>query len=146
MRYEEYYLAVQRVLVLVMLAAAALSAVLPAAKPAPDGEPLLAPVMAQPVAAAREGDFGNLEVVSGQGLSLSQALVLVNGVKQGDLAAGRLSLRVCPGDVVELDLNAYQRLLSFQVIPVSANIDPDYLRLSVSGSSGVLSLGIIVFR
>lgn len=102
-----------------------------------------------PAAAVREEDnslFGNVRIITDDNLSLSYARVLVNGVSYGDLAEGKLLLRVYPGDILSIDGTAYKRELFFYLTAVSSNINQDYLKVVVSTNGTVADAGIVVFK
>ena len=90
--------------------------------------------------------FGNICIEAEEKISLAQACLLINGMKSGDFREGYLTVRVRPGDILQIDASAYQRELIFFVVETSASIDSNYLRAEVISYGDVADVGIIVFH
>lgn len=90
--------------------------------------------------------FGNIRIITADGLSLAYAKVLINGIDYGNLGKGELLLRVYPGDTISIDGSAYQRQLLFQIRAVSSNISREFLQTDIVTDGNIAEAGIIVFK
>ena len=143
-----YYQAVQGVLVFLLLVGAACAVLLSFSRENEETPTLsqdLEPV-AIPARAEEEGLFGNLYLESEEQISLEQAYLWINGEKCGDFAQGSLTVRVYPGDVIQLDTLAYGRTLFFSIQAVSSSIDMDYLSSAITCFAEIVTVGVIIFR
>ena len=90
--------------------------------------------------------FGNLELESAGGISLSKAVILINGQESGDFKDGDVLVRVYEDDVVTIDTSAYAREIEFGVSNYSRNIDIDKLNPTLISDNGKVDVGIISFK
>ena len=90
--------------------------------------------------------FGNMQLETADGVSLTAARLYINGVLAGNFGNGTLLVRVYEGDNLLLDASAYQRQLTFLLTTVSANIDTDNLAALIITDGNAVELPPIRFR
>lgn len=145
-----YYQSVQHLITAMLLLVAGLGVLFyteQQAPPAPLEMVLQETVSAAiPAQAAADGLSASIRLASEGMISLSHAVLLLNGEKVGDFGKGALTIPVSPGDIIQIDGTQYGRLLTFSVEPLSAAIATDYLVSTVSCYEDVVTVGIVVFE
>ena len=145
---ERYFSFVQRLLLSLFLITFVLWITWPALHPdtIPQETILQESAARVPVMASYQGEFGNIRISTQGGLTLGYAYLLINGEAVGDFGTGSLTVRVYPGDILELDCQLYDKAVHFSVEALSASINKDYLLEMVSCYGDISKVGVIVFH
>jgi len=103
----------------------------------------------QPVLPANRDDgelFGTLTLEVAEMKSLDLATVYVNGQETLSFHSAQVTIRVYPGDVVEIDASAYRRSLQFRLVSASSNIRTDTLAQTITVQGGRSLVGTVTFK
>lgn len=145
---KRYFDLVQQILLLIMLSAMVLLLTWPRLHPPAEQSISISADTSNSLAVTAQAgnDFGKLYISTDDDLQLGSAYVLINGERAGNFANGDVTVRVYPGDVVELDGSRYQRSIHFSVQALSSSIDSSYLFAAPTTQSDIVRAGIIVFH
>lgn len=101
---------------------------------------------AMPVSASNSGLYGSITLELTEHSRLEQAYVLINGVKAGNFSRSELVLRVFDGDVLELDVSAYNVPVRIRLQKASFGIDRERLFSEIEVCGERQEIGCIIFK
>ncbi|GAW91007.1 hypothetical protein [Calderihabitans maritimus] len=78
--------------------------------------------------------------------TLQKAILLVNGEKVADFRDKQVTVRVFPGDFLEIDGSFYTLPLRFKVVATSSNIARPSVGQVIEVQGGVAKVGKVIFR
>lgn len=90
--------------------------------------------------------FANLTVELQDFSSLAKAGLLINGEKAADFRLKQVTVKVFPGDTIEIDGSFYSRPLTFKVVQASSHLSQPCLHQLVQTDSNRVFLGKVKLK
>jgi len=112
-----------------------------------EGEPLQVwSESASRVTDSESGIFAHMTIELKGFSALAKADLLINGKKIADFRQKRVTVKIYPSDVIEVDGSFYARPLEFEVVNLSANVETPNLHQHVQTNSSTALVGKVKFK
>jgi hypothetical protein len=78
--------------------------------------------------------------------SLAKANLLVNQKKVADFRQKQITIRILPGDIIEIDGSFYNQPINFEITKISPNIIESSFQKQIRTNSNVVLVGKVEFK